>query len=209
MISSGEDVDGIAFETAKACIYGLVDICKAAASVASTVAVIQGICSGVFLNVFTFFVSSFDGKDIFDIVNLGVLKIYEVAESFSDFKHEFVEDDTSVLLKLYKFRALSFLKILFSCPKSSLVACFELFESTGVGGIQKGNYVLRQLTVELIDVGDQHLNKGCDRESSVRSGRNKCDEKHTIDDSPASKSSFFSNSTSVVLKNCLLGLVIL
>ncbi|KAI3465268.1 hypothetical protein Pfo_021931 [Paulownia fortunei] len=208
VISRGEDIDGIAFETAKACIFGLVDICQAAASEAQTSAVIQGICSAVFLNVFNFFVSSFEGKDIFNIIDQRVLKIYEVAESFSDLKREFLEEDNSVLLKLSKFHALSFLRIFFSCPKSSLVACFELFESTGMEGIQKGNYFLRQLTIELKDVGAHYLDEGCDDESSIRSSRTKCDEKHPNDDCCASKGNSFSNSTSAVLKNCLLGLVL-
>ncbi|KAK6160615.1 hypothetical protein DH2020_003996 [Rehmannia glutinosa] len=182
VISRGEDIDGIAFETAKGCILGLVDICQAAASEAPTSSVIQGICSA------------------------RVLKIYEVSESLLDFKREFLEEDNTVLLKLSKFRALSFLRIFFSCPKNSLVAGFELFESTGMEGIQKGSYFLRQLTIELNDVGAHHLDEGCDNGPSIGSSRTICDEKHPSDDRPASKRNSFSNSTSAVLKNCLLGL---
>lgn len=209
VISRGEDIDGIAFETAKACILGLVDICQAAASDTPTSAFIQGICSAVFLNVFTFFVSSFEGKNIFDIVDQKVLKIYDASESLSDFKREFLEEDNPALLKLSKLLALSFLRIFFSFPKYSLVACFELFESTGMEGTQKGNYFLQQFTIELNDVGAHHLDEGCDDELSIRSKRIKCCEKDPIDDCPASKGNSFPNCTSAILKNCLLGLVIL
>ncbi|KAL6511544.1 hypothetical protein OROGR_021141 [Orobanche gracilis] len=204
VISRGEDIHGLAFETAKACILGLVDICKAAASESPTSAVIQGIRSAVFLSVFTFLVSSFEGNDVFNIVDKRVLKIYEVAESFSGFSREFLEEDNAVFLKLSKFRALSFLRILFSCPKYSLVAGFELFESTGMEGIQKGNYFLRQLTTELDDIG-VHLDERCNDESSVRSSRTKCDDKHPNDDRPPPKLGSSSNCT---LKKCLLWLVL-
>ncbi|KAG8377535.1 hypothetical protein BUALT_Bualt08G0043300 [Buddleja alternifolia] len=207
VINRGEDVDGIAFETAKACIFGLVDICQTAASEGPTSAVIQGIYSAVFLNVLTFFVVSFERKDIFEIVDQRVLKIYKVAESFFDFKQEFSEEDSSALLKLSKYRALSFLRIFFSCPKISLVSCFELFEPTGTEGTQKGNYFLRQLTIELND-GTQRLDEGSADKSSIHSTRTKCNEKHPIDNCPAPKYNSVSNTTSAVLKNCLLGLVL-
>lgn len=207
MISHGQDVDGIAFETAKACISGLVDICQAAASDTPTTAFTQSICSAVFLNVFTFFVSSFEGKSILDIVDQRLLKIYDVTESLSDFNREFLEEDSPIFLKLSKFRTLSFLRIFFSFPKYSLVACFELLESTGMEGIQKGNYLLRQLTIELNDVGAHHLDEGCDDESSTGSSR-KCQAKDRVDNFPASKGNSF-HCTLAILKNCLLGQVIL
>ncbi|XP_011069792.1 uncharacterized protein LOC105155596 [Sesamum indicum] len=207
LISRGEDIDGIPFETAKTCILGLVDICQAASSVASTSAVIQGICSAVFLHVFTFLVSSFEGKDIFGIIDWRVLRIYEVAESFSDFKREFLEEDNSVLFKLSKLHALSFLRIFFSCPKDSLIACFEIFNSTGKEGAQKGNYFLRQLTIELNDIGTHRVDEGC-AESSIQSSRTEGDEKQPTNSCPLSKGNSFSNSTPAVIKNCLLGLVL-
>ncbi|KAL8490142.1 hypothetical protein ACS0TY_025883 [Phlomoides rotata] len=206
MISHGQDIDGIAFETAKACISGLVDICQAAASDTPTSAFTQSICSAVFLNVFTFLVSSFEGKSILDIVDQRVLKIYDATESFSDFNREFSEEDSPIFLKLSKFRTLSFLRIFFSFPKYSLGACFELLESTGMEGIQKGNYLLRQLTIELNDVDAHHLDEGCDDESSIVSSR-KCRAKDRVDNFLASKDNSF-HCTSAILKNCLLRLVL-
>lgn len=205
-ISGGEDIDCIAFETAKACILGLVDVCRAAASENPNSEINQGICSVVFHDAFTFFVSSFEGKSIFDIVDRSVLKIYDAAESLSDFKRKFLEEHNSILLKLSKLRGLCFLSILFGFPKYSLVALFELFESTGMGGIQKGKYLLREFTTELDYVGAPHLDGD---ESSLHSSRMKCQEKDPLNESPASKGNSLPNCSSGLLKNCLLALVII
>ncbi|KAH6832738.1 nucleic acid binding protein [Perilla frutescens var. hirtella] len=208
VISGGEDIDGITFETAKACILGLVDVCRAVASDKPNSEFLQGICSAVFQDVFTFFVSSFEGKSIFDIVDRSVLKIYDVTEFLSDFKHEFLEEHSPMLLKLSKLRGLCFLSILFGFPKYSLIACFELFESTEMGGIQKGNYLLRQLAAELDYVGASHLDEQNGDKSSIRSSRIKCQEKDSVNDSPASKGNSLPYCSSALLKNCLLALVL-
>ncbi|XP_057794294.1 uncharacterized protein LOC131010671 isoform X2 [Salvia miltiorrhiza] len=208
MISGGEDINGIAFETAKACILGLVDVCHAAASENPNSEVVQGTCSVVFHDVFTFFVCSFEGKSIFDIVDYSVLKIYDVAESLSDFKRKFLEEHISISLKLSKLRGLCFLSILFGLPKYSLVTLFELFESTGMGGIQKGKYLLRELTTELDYVSGRHLDERNGDESSERSSRMKCQEKDPVNESPAAKGNSLSNCSFALLKNCLLALVL-
>ncbi|XP_051123553.1 uncharacterized protein LOC127246311 [Andrographis paniculata] len=207
VISKGNDIDGNAFETAKACIFGLANICQAAASEATTAAAAQAISSTVFLNLFTVFASSFKGKDIFDIVGKSVLKIYASEESFSDFKHKFLEEDNSKLAKLSKLHALSFLKILFSCPKDSLVACFDLFKSSGNEGAQKGKYFFHQLTAELNDIGVQNMDEGDDGSSNYFSSTN-CELKRSPENCPASKEKSSSNCSSSILKNCLLGLVL-
>ncbi|KAL2505748.1 nucleic acid binding [Abeliophyllum distichum] len=190
--SGGEDVDAVAFETAKTCILGLVDICQTAAFEAPTSAVIQGICSTVFLDVFTFFISSFEGRDIFEIVDQIVLRIHDVTESFSEFKQKFLEEDNSALVKLSKLRVLCFLRIYFSCPKNSIAACFDLFDSAGTEGLQKGNYFLRQLIRELNDIGAHHLDGA---KSSIGFTESKSEGKHIVENAPASK-------------NCLLQLVL-
>lgn len=195
-MSRGEDADAVAFETAKTCIFGLVDICQIAASEAPTSAVIQGICSAVFLDVFTFFVSSLEGEDIFEIIDQRVLQIHDVTESFSEFKQKFLEEDNSALVKLSKLRALSFLKIYFSCPKNSIGACFDLFESAGTEGLPKGNYFLHQLTSELNDIGRHHLDGA---KPSICFSETESEYKHTVENGPVSPAS----------QSCLLRLVIL
>ncbi|CAK9155419.1 unnamed protein product [Ilex paraguariensis] len=188
VISRGEDIDGVAFETAKACIFGLADICHTASSEAPTSSVIRGICSAVFLNVLTFFISSLEGKDIFQIVDKGILKLQNSPEFFFEFRQKFSDEEASTLTKLSKFRALSLLKIFFCSPRKSLSACFELFASTATGGVHnEGHYFLSQVTSSLDDDITQPL--GNRIREAVSDGN----------DVPG--------NAFPVLKNCLLGLV--
>ncbi|KAK1276627.1 Polyadenylate-binding protein RBP47C' [Acorus gramineus] len=149
VIMRGEDSDGVAYEIAKACIFGLVDVCLTASLVAPTSSVIRGICSAVFLSVFSFFVSGLDGKDVYGIAGKEILKLQESEEVFLDLKRELVDGDEPVQAKLLKFRAISLLRIFFTCPKDLLAACFELFGSTDVGYQMKGCYFLSQVTSSL------------------------------------------------------------
>lgn len=203
-ISRGEDVDGIVFQSAKACISGLVDICHAATAESPFSSIMQGTSSAVFLSVFAFLVSSFEGKDIFQIVDHRTLKIHDDADTFSNLKREFLEEDNSMLLKLSKLRALCFLRILFGNPKNSLAACFGLFETTGVERPQTGKYFLQQLTAELNDVAACYQDKTSTDQSSISSASSKFDGKHLN----ASSDNSLSNNATLVTKNCLLRLVI-
>lgn len=192
VITRAEENDIMVFDTAKACAFGLVGVCEAAASEASNSVAMEGICSAVFLNVISFYMSTFEGKDIFDIVDQRVLKIHDVADSFSNFKCEFLGEDNSMMVKLSKIHVLCLLKIFFSCPKYTLVACFELFESVD-NEAEKGNYFLRQLTIELGNSGVSHLD-GISKEQST-------------DGFLATKGGLTSDNTMATMKNCLLGLV--
>lgn len=149
LIARGEDSDGIAFQTAQACIVGLVDICSTASSEAPTSSVIRGICSAVFLNVLTFFISSFEGRDIYQISKEDILKMRDSSEFF-ELKQQIAGGDESPLSRLFKVRVLSLFRIFFCCPRNLLGACFELFKS-GSAGVESsgGNYFLRQVTVQI------------------------------------------------------------
>ncbi|XP_077221548.1 nucleic acid binding protein isoform X2 [Tasmannia lanceolata] len=150
IIMRGEDGDGVTFRTTEACIFGLVDICCTASSVASTSSVIKGICSAVFFNVLTFFISTFEDKDIYHVVDKDIEKVQESTEVFSQLKKNMADDNETALSKLFKFRALSLLRIFFSCPKNLLAACFELFDSSSTDVVHKGGcYFLRQVTSQI------------------------------------------------------------
>lgn len=208
LIGKGDDIDGVAFETAKACIFGLADICQSAAAEAPTSSVIQGICSTVFHDALTFFISSFEGKDVLEIADEELFGIQD-AHSFSEYQQKILNKEKSVLLKLSEFRVLSFLRIFFTCPKNSIATCFELFGSTGSEEAKReGYYLLRQLTNRLDDAIAHPRNGGNSAVTSSATSRetsSKC--KGFVDDGLATCSKQVSDNSSIVLKNCLLGLV--
>lgn len=150
IINRGEDADGVAFQTAKTCILGLLDICCAASSETPTSSVMHGIRSAVFLNVLTFFVSSFGGRSIFQIVDKEWTKLPDTDVNFSQLKLKLSNEDESPVTKLPRFRAITILRIFFACPKSMLAACFELLNSSVAEGLQNdGQYFLSQVTSRL------------------------------------------------------------
>ncbi|KAJ0980283.1 hypothetical protein J5N97_008538 [Dioscorea zingiberensis] len=164
IINRGEDADGVAFQTAKACIFGLADICSTASHEASS-SVIRGICSAVFSNILTFFTSSFEEKDIYEIGGKQITKLQESIEFLSDIKQEVVDDVEPALYKLFKFRAFSLLHIFFKHPRNLLEACFELLVSDGADGLAKrGQYFLTQVTTYL-SIGDHALDETKDEAS--------------------------------------------
>ncbi|KAK8988831.1 hypothetical protein V6N11_030205 [Hibiscus sabdariffa] len=152
VISREEDADNVAFQTAKACIFGLADICSTASIEAPRSLVARGICSTVFQNVLSFLIASFNGKDLFQIVHKDICKILDSDEMYSELKQNFSDEDESSLIKLSKFCALSLLWILFRYPKKLLSVCFELFRSSETDEADKGLYFLRQATGRLDDI---------------------------------------------------------
>ncbi|KAL7616391.1 hypothetical protein Lser_V15G00917 [Lactuca serriola] len=167
IINRGEDADGFSFGTAKICIFGLSTICQAASSETPTSSVIQGICSAVFLNVLTFFISSFEGQGIFQIVNKDVTNIFDSPKTFSELKEKFSNENEAPSVILSKFRVLCVLWIFFTCPRNSLAACFELCtsSSTSTDAVpvpNGGQYFLNQVTAGLDTCDDEvSTDKNC------------------------------------------------
>ncbi|XP_020233784.1 uncharacterized protein LOC109813904 [Cajanus cajan] len=157
LISKGEDSNGIAFETARACICGLADICCIASSVVPTSAVIRGICSAVFQNMLTFFINLFEGKDVFQMLDKNFLNMQDTPEVFSELKQNVLDEDESSLTKLSKLRALCLLWIFFSCPKDLLAACLELLGSGTKERANEGQRFLSLVTSTFDDDEAVHL----------------------------------------------------
>ncbi|ESR46868.1 hypothetical protein CICLE_v10003334mg [Citrus x clementina] len=203
LINRGEDADGVAFQTASACIFGLGDICRTASSEVPTSSVIRGICSAVFHNVLDFFISSFDGKDIIHTVDKEITKMLDSDEVFLGLKKKFSDEDESSLIKLSKFRLLSLLQIFFSSPKNLLAACFELFNPSVLEGIHKGQYFFSQITSRFDDDNMTHSfiikDDGPKFPETSTKGKEASSEQLVSDDNHVGTS---------VLKSCLLGLAL-
>ncbi|XP_021846419.2 uncharacterized protein [Spinacia oleracea] len=213
VISRGEDVDGVSFETAKNCVTGLVDICCTASIEAPSSSVIRGICSAVFLNVVTFFASSIDGKDIFQIIDKECLKMQGSEEIYLQLKQSILEEDVSPLLKLLKIRALCLLRIFFLCPKDFLAACFELFSTHAADGFcGEGKYFLKQLCFALNTDDDPYFSsvngEGAEPQANIGCKESDALKEKDSGKRPESAGDHLHGNKKSLLKICLLGLVL-
>ncbi|OIW19804.1 hypothetical protein TanjilG_24503 [Lupinus angustifolius] len=157
LINRGEDSNVIAFATARACIFGLADICCTASSVVPTSTVIKGIRSAVFQNVLAFFMALFEGKDVIQLVDKNFLKIQDSPEVFSELNQKVLDEDDCSLIKLTKSCALCLLRIFFSCPKDLLAACMEFLVSSTKEEASTGMRFLSLVTSTLDDGNDAVL----------------------------------------------------
>nr|CAD1829930.1 unnamed protein product [Ananas comosus var. bracteatus] len=145
----------------------------------------DGICAQVFLSVLTFFVSTFEGKDIFQIGTRKIQNLQEPMEFLNELKQEYVDADEPALYKLFELRALCLLSIFISFPKNLLAACFEILLSGGTDLLlyNGGVYFLSQVT-SYLNIGDVNhdLDKTIDRDSlCTDSSVNNADSKGTSD----------------------------
>ncbi|KAI4337044.1 hypothetical protein L6164_015502 [Bauhinia variegata] len=209
LINGGEDSDGVAFETAKACIFGLADICCTASSVAPTSSVIRGICSAVFQSVLMFFVAQFQGKDIFQMVDRECLKMQYSVEVFSQLKQKVLDEDESSLTKLSKFRPLCLLRIFFSCSKYLLAACLDLLGSTTKEEASKaGQYFLSQVISRVDDDVVHLLDKANDGPKSCTSSTGTSIRGNEVGEELVTNDNDPSEAAVSVQKSCLLMLVL-
>ncbi|CAL0332752.1 unnamed protein product [Lupinus luteus] len=149
LINRGEDSNVIAFATARACIFGLADICCSASSVVPTSTVIKGIRSAVFQNVLAFFMALFEGKDVIQLLDKNFLKIQDSLEVFSELNQKVLDEDDCSLTKLTKSCALCLLRIFFSCPKDLVAACMEFLVSSAKEEASTGKHFLSLVTSTL------------------------------------------------------------
>ena len=211
IVMRGEDVDGVAYQTAKACVFGLVDICCTASHEAPTSSVISGICSAVFQNVLTFFTSTFEGKDICQVGRSEIQKLLEPMEFFSDLKQEPADDNEPPSQKLFKFRALCLLCIFFSFPKDLLTACFDLLVTSGTDAVHRkgGQYFLHQLTSHLNNNEVTHSSNRISNGIPLCTDSTPCDTEceGSQEVNPVSNDNNDLEKLLLLSKNCFVGMV--
>ncbi|KAJ3696165.1 hypothetical protein LUZ60_001542 [Juncus effusus] len=145
LISKGEDVDKSAYYTAKACIIGLTEICYTASNESSSL--------DVFKRVFNFFVSSFEGKDIYRIGRDRIEKLQDPVEFLYEMKMESEDDNDEwsnerCLNKLFEIRVLSLFCMFVSSPKNLIEACFGESESLSNEAVYFINQICRDFKGE-------------------------------------------------------------
>ncbi|ONK75905.1 uncharacterized protein A4U43_C03F21800 [Asparagus officinalis] len=208
IIMRGEDVDTVAYQTAKACIFGLVEICCTASHEAPTSSVISGICSAVFENVLTFFTSTFEGNDIYQIGYSELQKLQEPIEFFCDLKQEPADKNEPPLHKLFKFRALSLLRIFLTSPQNLLSACFELLVASGTDTVHRngGQYFLSQLTSQLNETEVTHSSNRISDATPLCTDSAQCDTEHrgSEEANPVSNDNNNLEKPLLLSKNCFI-----
>ncbi|KAJ4816210.1 nucleic acid binding protein [Rhynchospora pubera] len=174
IISRGEDTDLSAYHTVRACILGLAKICHTASHKAPSSSVIAGICSAVFTNVLTFFVSTFEGKDIYHVGSGYTAKLLDPMEFLFDLKEK--EDEsgdelqTDYLYKLFELRVLCLLCIFITSPRNVMEACFEIGVSGEIDRVAKsGVYFVNQICHDLTDSTASKEESGTDDTHKTRS----------------------------------------
>ena len=182
-VTRGKDSSTNAYKTGRACIVGLTDICSAASSEAPKSPVIKGICSAVYRTVLSFFISTFEGKDIHRMDSIKMLQ--DPMKLLVTLKLE-LGNANQTCDSLFELGAFCFLCIFLLFPENVLEACFTLLaaESDDVKG--EGLYLLNQLTCHLnSNAANNALDDKIDGQSSGTEG-NLLDIKKIVDSNPSS-----------------------
>ncbi|KAE8807927.1 hypothetical protein D1007_15749 [Hordeum vulgare] len=209
IVTRGEDADGVAYRTARACIVGLVDICSTASLEAPKSSVITGICSAVYMTVLTFFISTFDGKDIHHIGSRRLSKLQDPMELIDIVKQESGDDSQLAHDCLFELRALSLLCIFLLSPENLLEACFALIASAETDHI-RGLYFLNQLTCNVSKgISDLALDNKADVASQCTEMEiDLSDTKEIVDSKPSSDVSGISGRSMVESNECYITMAI-
>lgn len=185
-VTRGKDSSTNAYKTVRACIVGLTDICSAASSEAPKSPVIKGICSEVYRTVLSFFISTFEGKDIHRMDSIKCLVLQDPMKLLETLKLELGNANQPTFDSLFELGAFCFLCIFLLFPENVLEACFTLLaaESDDVKG--EGLYLLNQLTCHLnSNAANDALDDKIDGQSSGTEG-NLSDTKKIVDSNPSS-----------------------
>ncbi|KAF8663802.1 hypothetical protein HU200_055133 [Digitaria exilis] len=193
-VTRGKDSSAIAYKTIRACIIGLTDICSAASSEAPKSPVIRGICSEVYRTVLSFFISTFEGKDIYRIDPRRRLMLQDPLKLLETLKLESENASQPAFDSLFELGALCLLCIFLLFPENILEACFTLLASAESDDIKgEGLYFLNQLT--------------CRLNSNAAKG-NLSDTKKTVDSNPLSNDNIDLENAMVDSNECYITLAI-
>lgn len=149
-VKRGEDLKGVPYKTAKACIIGLTHICSAASSEELKSSVMKGICSVVYRTVLSFFISSLEGKDIYRMIYTKHAMLQDPVALLETLKLELDNDKQPTIDNLSELGAICLLCTFLLFPENILEACFTLLASAECDDVKgEGLYLLNQLTCHL------------------------------------------------------------
>lgn len=204
-VTRGEDSKGVAYQTARACIVGLTDICSAASSEAPKSSVITGICSAVYRTVLTFFISTFEGKDIYCMDYRKRSMLQDPLKLLETFKLELENSNQQNIDSLFELGAFCLLCTFLLFPENVLEACFTLLASAESDDAKgKGLCFLKQVTSSSAnDVMDDKVDQHYSGMEGNLSGTNKI-----VYSNPTSDGNVVSENAMVGSNECYITMAI-
>ncbi|CAO1944835.1 unnamed protein product [Urochloa humidicola] len=197
-VTRGKDSSGFAHKTVRACIVGLTDICSAASSEAPKSPVIKGICSAVYMTVLSFFISTFERKDIYRMDSRKRLMLQDPVKLLETLK---LENANQPVDSLFELGALCLLCIFLLFPENMLEACFTLLASAESDDRKgEGIYFLNQLACHL---NSNAANDAPDDKNDGQSGAKK-----VVDSNPLSDDNVDLENSMVEPKECYITMAI-
>ncbi|GJM93034.1 hypothetical protein PR202_ga09551 [Eleusine coracana subsp. coracana] len=206
IVTRGEDVKDFAYQTTRDCILGLTDICSAASSEAPKSSVLKGICSAVYRTVLAFFISTFDGENIYHIGSRKFPMLQDPVKLLESSK-ELKDTNMPTLDYLFELRALCLLCTFLLFPENVLEACFALLSSGETNDVKGGLYLLNQLTSCLnIDVANDSLGDNTDGQC-LGMEKNMSGTENIVDSKPSSGDSVLLRNSMIESNECYMAMV--